>query len=71
MLILLFLSPLKPIKKMDKSAIKDRVKTIASRRQVLIDLLENPSIGTLRVDVDQALEELDELIEECEETFPD
>ena len=71
MLILLFLSPLKPIKKMDKSAIKDRVKTIASKRQVLIDLLENPSIGTLRVDVDQALEELDELIEECEETFPD
>ena len=56
---------------MDKSAIKDRVKMIASKRQVLIDLLENPSIGTLRVDVDQALEELDELIEECEETFPD
>ncbi len=56
---------------MDQSAIKDRVKTIASKRQVLIDLLENPSIGTLRVDVDQALEELDELIEECEETFPE
>lgn len=69
--MLLFLSPLKPIKIMDKSTIKDRVKTIASRRQVLIDLLENPSIGTLRVDVDQALEELDELIEECEETFPE
>ncbi len=69
--MLLFLSPLKLIKTMDKSTIKDRVKTIASKRQVLIDLLENPSIGTLRVDVDQALEELDELIEECEETFPD
>lgn len=56
---------------MDKSTIKDRVKTIASKRQVLIDLLENPSLGTLRVDVDQALEELDELIEECEKTFPE
>ncbi len=69
--MLLFLSPLELITTMDKSTIKDRVKTIASKRQVLIDLLENPSIGTLRVDVDQALEELDELIEECEETFPD
>jgi len=35
---------------MDKSTIKDRVKTIASKRQV---------------------EELDELIEECEKTFPE
>ena len=56
---------------MDKSAIKTRIEQIASKRQVLIDLLENPSIGTLRVDVDQALEELDELIDEFEEVFPE
>ena len=65
------MSLLEPVKTMDKSTIKERVQAIASKRQVLIDLLENPSIGTLRVDVDQAVEELDELIEECETAFPD
>ncbi len=56
---------------MDKSTIKAKVAEIASKRDYLVELLETPSIGTLRVDVDQALEELDELLEEFEETFPE
>jgi len=56
---------------MDQTTIKAKVAQIASKRDYLIKLLEMPSLGTLRVDVDQALEELDELIEEFEKTFPD
>ncbi len=56
---------------MDKFTIKAKVNQIAEKREFLVELLEEPSIGTLRIDVDQALEELDELIEEFEETFPE
>lgn len=56
---------------MDKFTIKTKVNQIAEKREFLVQLLEKPSIGTLRIDVDQALEELDELIEEFEETFPE
>lgn len=56
---------------MDKLTIKEKVAQIASRRDYLVQLLEKPNIGTLRVDVDQALEELDELLEEFAETFPE
>ena len=55
---------------MDKSTIKEKVTQIASKRDYLLQLLETPNIGTLRIDVNQALEELDELLEEYEETFP-
>jgi hypothetical protein len=33
--------------------------------------LEQPDLGTLRIDVNQALEELDDLIDEFKRTFPD
>ncbi len=56
---------------MDKANIKAKVAKIASKRQSLLDLLEQPNLGTLRIDVDQALEELDELIEEFNEVFPE
>ncbi len=56
---------------MDKSTIKAKVNQISQKREFLVELLEKPNIGTLRIDVDQALEELDELIEEFEETFPE
>ena len=56
---------------MDKSTIKAKVAEIASKRDYLVELLETPSIGTLRVDVDPARDELDELLEEFEETFPE
>ena len=56
---------------MDKVALKDKITQIASKRDSLVELLEKPNLGTLRIDVDQALEELDELIEEYNETFPE
>lgn len=50
-------------------AIKPRITAIKSKRQVLVKLLENPNLGTLRLDVNQALEELDELLTELDQTF--
>lgn len=56
---------------MDKVEIKAKIAQMAAKRDSLVELLEKPNLGTLRIDVDQALEELDELIEEFNETFPE
>ena len=56
---------------MDKIDLKAKIVQLNSKRDSLVELLERPSLGTLRIDVDQALEELDELIEEFNETFPE
>jgi hypothetical protein len=55
---------------MDKQSIQEKMTTILSKRDFLVQLLEKPDLGTLRIDVNQALEELDELVEEYRMTFP-
>ena len=56
---------------MDQTIIKEKVSAIAQKREFLVKLLDKPDLGTLRLDVNQALEELDELIEELNTTFPE
>lgn len=56
---------------MEQADIKARIVQINSKRDSLVELLERPNLGTLRIDVDQAIEELDELVEEFNETFPE
>lgn len=56
---------------MDQLSIQEKTKTILSKREYLVQLLEKPDLGTLRIDVNQALEELDELIDEFKLTFPE
>ncbi|HIK36820.1 MAG: hypothetical protein NZ901_11130 [Geminocystis sp.] len=51
-----------------KGAIREKIKSIAEKREVLVQLLELP-LGDLRLDVSQALEELDELLQQLNETF--
>ncbi len=46
-----------------------RIETLELKRSTLISLLDNPDLGTLHVDVTQAIEELDDLIEEFKRTF--
>ncbi len=58
------------IKMMDKASIKEKFQQIKGKRDFLVDLLDKPNLGTLRIDVTQALEELDELIDEYRLTFP-
>ncbi|MBE9207916.1 hypothetical protein IQ244_15565 [Nostoc sp. LEGE 06077] len=55
---------------MDLQTIKDRIAVVQSKRDYLLSLLEQPNLGTLRIDVNQALEELDDLIDEYRRTIP-
>ena len=54
---------------MSKAVIVDKIKSLTDKRKVLEELLDKPDIGSLRLDVNQALEELDELLEELNKTF--
>ncbi len=55
---------------MEAETIKERIKLIEGKRESLLRLLEQPDLGTLRIDVNQALEEMDDLIDEFKRTFP-
>ncbi|WP_204103906.1 MULTISPECIES: hypothetical protein [Spirulina sp. CCY15215] len=55
----------------DKQTLKERIEAVKGKREFLLNLLEQPDLGTLRLDVNQALEELDELVEEAAEVFPE
>ncbi|HEY9670455.1 MAG TPA: hypothetical protein V6D11_03355 [Waterburya sp.] len=55
----------------DPQTLRERIALIESRRESLVELLEKPDLGTLRIDVNQALEELDDLIDEFKRTFPE
>ncbi|BDA39269.1 hypothetical protein [Candidatus Atelocyanobacterium thalassae] len=56
---------------MTKETIQEQVKLIKDKREFLVGLLEKPDLGILRIDVKQALEELDELITNFEQVFPE
>jgi hypothetical protein len=55
---------------MDAQALRERITQVRSQREFLVQLLEQPNLGILRIDVNQALEELDDLIDEFKRTFP-
>ncbi len=55
---------------MDVQTIKERIAIVESKRESLLRLLEQPNLGILRVDVNQALEEMDDLTDEFKRTFP-
>jgi hypothetical protein len=58
------------MKIMNVQAIRDRVELIRSKREALVKLLEQPDLGMLRIDVNQALEEMDDLLAEFDNVFP-
>ena len=51
--------------------IKDQVRAIVLKRQVLVRLSQKDNLGTLKIDVQQALAEMEDLIQEFNRTFPD
>jgi hypothetical protein len=55
---------------MDSQTLRERIALIEGKRESLLRLLEQPNLGTLRIDVNQALEEMDDLIDEFKLTFP-
>jgi hypothetical protein len=56
---------------MDLQTIKERITLVRNKREYLLSLLEQPNLGNLRIDVNQALEEMDDLIDEFKRTFPE
>jgi hypothetical protein len=56
---------------MDKATIQNQISIIESKREFLEKLLEKPDLGSLRLDVNQALEELEDLMDELKITFPE
>lgn len=52
-------------------SILDKIAIIKDKRAALVRLLDQPNLGTLRIDVNQALEEIDDLLDEFGQTFPD
>ncbi|MDX2241807.1 MAG: hypothetical protein NW224_14065 [Leptolyngbyaceae cyanobacterium bins.302] len=55
----------------DPQIMREQINQIASKREFLLRLLEQPNLGTLRIDVNQAIEEMDDLLDEFKATFPD
>jgi hypothetical protein len=51
--------------------LKERFVAIASKRELLVQLSLKDNLGTLSIDVIQALEELDDLLIEIRKVFPD
>ena len=54
-----------------EQVIREKVALIKDKREVLVKLLDQPNLGTLRIDVNQALEEVDDLLDEFAQTFPE
>jgi hypothetical protein len=55
---------------MERHTAQTWLTSIEQKRELLVRLLEQPDLGTLRIDVNQALEEMDDLIDEFKRTFP-
>lgn len=56
---------------MNSDTLRERIALIQGKRETLVRLLEQPDLGTLRIDVNQAIEEIDDLLDEFKQTFPD
>lgn len=50
--------------------VQQKMPLLRQGRDTLVQLLETPNLGTLRIDVNQTLEELDDLLEDLKQTFP-
>jgi hypothetical protein len=55
---------------MDKTALLDRITAITRQRTILDQLRQRPDLGTLQIDIEQAIEEMDLLLTELQRTFP-
>ena len=55
---------------LDKATLTERIDAIKAKRQFLEALTQQPNLGILELDVSQALSELDDLLEDFEQTFP-
>lgn len=50
--------------------VRAKIPTLVQGQETLVQLLETPNLGTLRIDVNQTLEELEDLLADLKQTFP-
>ena len=55
---------------MDAKTLQNRIALVENKREMLLKLQTDPSIGVLSLDVSQALIEMDDLMTEFRRTFP-
>jgi CTP-dependent riboflavin kinase len=56
---------------MDARTLQGRIARVEEKREFLEQLQANPNLGTLSLDVEQALIELEDLMAEFRQVFPD
>ena len=55
---------------MDAKSLQERVAQVETKRSLLLKYQADSTLGTLSLDVDQALIEMDDLMAEFRQTFP-
>ena len=55
---------------MDAKSLQERIAQVESKRELLLKFQADPNLGSLSLDVDQALIEMDDLMAEFRKTFP-
>jgi hypothetical protein len=56
---------------MDAQTLQERIAQVEGKRELLLKFQSDPNLSTLSLDVDQALIEMDDLMAEFRQTFPD
>ncbi len=55
---------------MDAKTLQERIAQVESKRALLLKFQADPTLGTLSLDIDQALLEMNDLMAEFKNTFP-
>ena len=56
---------------MEKNQLIERVQQMKGKQEFLLNLSQQPNLGILKLDVTQAISELEDLLEDFAQTFPD
>jgi hypothetical protein len=55
---------------MDAQDLRERIAQVETKRALLLTYQADPNLSTLSLDIDQALVEMDDLMSEFKQTFP-
>jgi hypothetical protein len=55
---------------MDAQNLQERIVQVENKRALLLKFQADPTLSTLSIDIDQALIEMDDLMREFQQTFP-
>ncbi len=55
---------------MDAQSLQERIAQVENKRALLLKFQTDPTLSTLSIDIDQALIEMDDLMAEFRQTFP-